>query len=119
QKNVREVTDAAGRRVAADEIRALLSTYARALQTGDGALLRRVQPGLSEADVRKNLDAFDRVTSVKAVDESIEISGRVALVRGRLDVVADKQNRPSQTQSRFSFVLVRTTAGWHIERATK
>src|SRR5262249_37367310 len=103
----------------ADEIRAVLSTYVHALETRDLALLRRVQPGLTEDDLQKIRASFDQSSSIK-VDlkpETIEISGGVARVRGRrLDVVVGKDSRPTRYEARFAFVLVKTSAGWHIQR---
>jgi hypothetical protein len=76
-----------------------IASYKRAIETKDLALLRRVVPGLTDADVRRIQDSFEQAESIEVnlKTDEIKLSGSVAY------------------ESRFSFILVRTPAGWHIQ----
>ncbi|HSE92549.1 MAG TPA: nuclear transport factor 2 family protein, partial [Methylomirabilota bacterium] len=100
------------------EIRAVIESYAQALERKDLALLQKVSPGLKPDDLRRIRDSFDRSQSLKATlkVETIEVTGDEARARGRReDILVTTDGRTFRNESGFSFRLKRRGDGWGIE----
>jgi SnoaL-like domain len=95
-----------------------IASYKRAIETKDLALLRRIVPGLTDAELRRIQDWFDHAESIEVTlkTDQIKSGGSVAYARGqRREITKGKDGQTQRSESRFSFILVRTTAGWHIQ----
>ena len=99
------------------EIRALLDNYARAVETKDVELLRRVRPGLTDDELRR-VRASNEIKRSHKVDlrvYEITITGDVAEAHGRReDVVILSNGQRLQTETRFAYSLQHGSRGWVI-----
>jgi hypothetical protein len=99
------------------EIRALLDNYARAVETKDVELLRRVRPGLTDDELRR-VRASNEIKRSHKVDlrvYEITITGDVAEAHGRReDVVILSSGQRLQTETRFAYSLQHGSRGWVI-----
>jgi serine/threonine protein kinase len=95
-------------------IRAVLDEYARALETKDLALFRRVKPNLSGEEQKRLQDAFKMIKSQKVGMKvsGIEVQGGSAVVRvARQDEVNGRQTQAVQQ----TFRLSQQGGSWVIE----
>ncbi|MGH7320290.1 MAG: hypothetical protein ACRELA_11790, partial [Candidatus Rokuibacteriota bacterium] len=101
------------------DIRRALDDYTRAIETKDLALLQRVRPNLSPADVRRIQTSFQQSRSQKVqLDiQDIDISGDEAEVKGRRkdEFVPSSGGQLIRNEASFLAKLKRTATGWVID----
>jgi serine/threonine-protein kinase len=100
------------------EIRTSLGQYARAIETKDLRLLRRVRPGLTDDETRRWARSFEITRSRKVALQFYEISvdaDQARAIGRRDDVVVMHDGRRLQTRTRFVCTLKRGDRGWVIE----
>ena len=93
-------------------------TVFRAFESKDLALMQKVRPGLSQAEVRRLRDAFDqsREYQVSLKVDSLQVTGDEAVVKGRrLDNLVSKSGQSFRNESSFTFKLRRKAEGWIID----
>ncbi|HXJ79077.1 MAG TPA: protein kinase [Candidatus Methylomirabilis sp.] len=103
---------------AAEEIRGVLNTYARAFEAKDVTLIQKIRPGLKPQEANQLRISFDQSKDYRLslkVD-SIDVRGDEAVVKGqREDNVTSKNNQSYRNASSFTFRFKRTSAGWIID----
>jgi len=100
------------------EIQAALDTYKRAIEAKDLALLQKIRPGLTAAELRRIREAFaqGRSQSVDLSVQGIDVAGDEAEARGRrLDVFVSKDGQTFRSEGAFVFKLRRLPSGWVID----
>ncbi len=97
-------------------IRAVIATYARAIETKDLALYRRVKPNLSADEQRRVEEGFRTVTSqrVAITVVSIDQRGQDATVRLRRRDTIQAGGRQQTSDSVQTMTLNRSATGWTI-----
>jgi hypothetical protein len=97
-------------------IRAVIAAYARAIETKDLALYRRVKPNLSADEQRRVEEGFRAVTSqrVAITVVSIEQRGLDATVRLRRRDTIQAGGRQQTSESVQTMTLNRSATGWTI-----
>ena len=99
-------------------VRAALADYARAIETKDLILLRRVRPGLDDDDLRRWARSFE-ITQSRKVSlrvQHLEVGADRAEASGRReDVVLFTSGQRLRTETRFVCTLVRGPQGWTIQ----
>jgi hypothetical protein len=90
--------------------------YARAIESKDIGLFRRVKPNLSADEQRRIEDGFRAVTSqqVDMTILSIEQHGDDASVRLRRRDTIQAGGRQQTTESQQTMTLTRSASGWVI-----
>jgi hypothetical protein len=98
------------------EIRKVVATYARAIETKDLALFRSVKPNLSAAEQRRVEEGFRAVASqqVNVTILSIEQRGQDASVHLRRRDTIQVAGRAQTTESQQTMILTRSGGGWVI-----
>ena len=100
------------------EIRTVLDSYVRAIETKNLALLQQVRPGLTSDEINRMRVANDIKRSHKVdlkVDE-ITVNGDEAHATGRReDDISLKEGQRIRQESRFVYTLKRGTRGWTIQ----
>jgi hypothetical protein len=94
----------------------VVASYARAIESKDVALFRSVKPNLSAVEEQRLQQGFRAVTSqqVDITPTSITVRDREAsVVADRRDII-DAGGRRQTIDSRQTFRLARTAAGWVI-----
>jgi hypothetical protein len=98
-------------------VRAALADYARAIETKDLILLRRIRPGLHDDDLHRWARSFE-ITQSRKVDlrvQHLEVGVDRAQASGRReDVVVFTSGQRLRTETRFVCTLVRGPQGWTI-----
>jgi len=110
--------DAASPADPAGAVRATLNTYVRAIETKDLALLRRVRPGLDDAELGRWSRSFAITQSrkVQLVFHDIAVDGDRARATGRRDdFVAMADGQRIHTETRFVYTLKRQGEGWVLD----
>src|SRR5919201_402294 len=100
-------------------VRATLHPYVRAIETKDLALLRRVRPGLDEAEIGRWSRSFAITQSrkVQLVFHDIAVDGDRARATGRReDSVAMADGQRIHTETRFVYTLKRQGQGWVLDQ---
>jgi serine/threonine protein kinase len=97
-------------------VRRVVASYARAIENKDVSLFRSVKPNLSREEERRLQDGFRAVVSqqVQITPLSIDIHDQDATVTGQRRDVIDAGGRRQTVESRQTFRLARTSAGWVI-----
>ena len=97
-------------------IRRVVMNYARAIESKDIGLFRRVKPNLSADEQRRIEDGFRAVTSqqVDMTILSIEQHGDDASVRLRRRDTIQAGGRQQTTESQQTMTLTRSASGWVI-----
>jgi hypothetical protein len=101
------------------DIRAALDSYVRAVETKDVELMRRVRPGLTDAEVQRlrQSNAIKQSHKVDLRVYEITVNGDEATADGRReDVVVLSSGQRLQTETTFSYTLKRSSRGWVIEQ---
>ena len=100
------------------EIRALLDTYVRAIETKNLALLQQVRPGLS-ADEINRARARNEIKRSHKVDlkvDEITINGDEGKAAGRReDDITLKEGQRVRLESKFVYTVKRGPRGWVIQ----
>jgi hypothetical protein len=100
------------------EIRALLDTYVRAIETKNLALLQQVRPGLT-ADEINRMRAANEIKRSHKVDlkvDEITVNGDDARALGRHeDDIVLKEGQRIRQESKFVYTLKRRPRGWVIQ----
>jgi serine/threonine protein kinase len=96
-------------------IRAVIRTYARAIETKNVELFRSVRPNLSAAEEARLRDSFRQLDAkVDIVIDELRIDGRAATARlSRRDTIATG-GRKQTVNSRQTLKLTKAAAGWVI-----
>jgi ketosteroid isomerase-like protein len=96
-------------------IRAVIRTYARAIETKNVELFRSVRPNLSAAEEARLRDSFRQLDAkVDIVVDELRIDGRAATARlSRRDTIATG-GRKQTVNSRQTLKLTKAAAGWVI-----
>jgi len=97
-------------------VRRVVASYARAIENKDVSLFRSVKPNLSREEERRLQEGFRAVVSqqVQITPLSIDIHDQDATVTGQRRDVIDAGGRRQTVESRQTFRLARTGAGWVI-----
>jgi hypothetical protein len=92
----------------------VIEEYARAMQTRDVALFRRLKPNLSGEDERRLREAFrnSKTERVGISIEAVEVDGDRATVRAMRQDVID--GRPTKAVAQ-TFRLARVGSSWQIQ----
>jgi hypothetical protein len=100
------------------EIRTVLETYVRAIETKNLALLQQVRPGLTSDEINRMRVANEIKRSHKVdlkVDE-ITVNGDDAHAAGRReDDISLKEGQRIRQESKFVYTLKRGSRGWTIQ----
>ena len=97
-------------------IRALVATYARAIETKDLALFRSIKPNLGADEERRIQQGFRAVTSQKVniTITSIDRRGDTALVQLQRQDIIEAGGRRQSPESRQTMTLARNNGTWVI-----
>jgi hypothetical protein len=97
-------------------VRRVVASYARAIESKDVSLFRSVKPNLSREEERRLQEGFRAVVSqqVQITPLSIDINQQDATVTAQRRDVIDAGGRRQTVESRQTFRLSRTGAGWVI-----
>jgi len=101
------------------EIRALLDSFVRAVETKDVDLMRRVRPNLTPKELKQARDSNDAKRSHKLDLRvyNITINGDDAEVDGlREDVIVLNSGQIIQDGTPFSWTLKRDARGWVLDQ---
>ncbi len=100
------------------EIRTVLDTYVRAIETKNLALLQQVRPGLTSDEINRMRVANDikRSHKVDLKVDDITVNGDDAHATGRReDDISLKEGQRIRQESKFVYTLKRGTRGWTIQ----
>jgi serine/threonine protein kinase len=98
-------------------IRAVIATYARAIETKNLELFRSVRPGLTSVEETRLRESFRQVDSqdVTIRVTELKISGRTAVARlARTDVIVSAGRRQPPVSSQQTLTLSKVGSGWVI-----
>ncbi|HUR34015.1 MAG TPA: protein kinase [Vicinamibacterales bacterium] len=97
-------------------VRRVVSTYAKAIEGKDVALFRSVKPNITREEERRLQDGFRAVTSqqVHLTIGSVDLRDQEATVVAQRRDLIEAGGRRQTVDSRQTFRLTRTPAGWVI-----
>ncbi|MFN7914950.1 MAG: protein kinase [Vicinamibacterales bacterium] len=97
-------------------IRRVVASYGRAIETKDIALFRTVKPNLTRDEERRLQEGFRAVASqqVRLTVQSLDLRDQAATVVAQRHDQIEAGGRRQSVDSRQTFTLARTAAGWTI-----